>query len=46
MKKVPGDIIILHVYQKLRLVDAGFLRNGAQQTDRWMDGWTDEKSDT
>ena len=35
-----------YVYEKLRLVDVGFLRNGVQQTDGWTDGWTDKTSDT
>ena len=41
MKKSPGDIIFLHVYQKLQSNDARFLRFGARQ----MDGQTDRKSD-
>ena len=41
-KKTPGDVSILHVYQKLWLRDIHFQIYGAQQTD----GWTDGKSDT
>ena len=37
MKKIPGDIIILHVYQKLGLDDVRFLRNGARRTEGRMD---------
>ena len=38
MKKTPGDVMILHVYQKLQLGDVPFLRYDAQQTDQWTDG--------
>ena len=38
MKKIPGDIIILHVYQKLCSDDVRFLRYGVQWTDGRMDG--------
>ena len=38
MKKTPGDVMILHVYQKLQLGDVWFLRHDAQQTDQWTDG--------
>ena len=41
MKTTAGDIIILHVYQKVLSDDVWFLRNGARQ----MVGQTDEKSD-
>ena len=34
MKKMLGDIIILHVYQKSWSHDVQFLRYGAQRTDR------------
>ena len=40
-KKTPGDIIILHVYQKLLLHNLWFLRFGAQQTYRRTDGKSD-----
>ena len=32
MKRAPGDVIILHVYQKWLYYDAWFLRYGVQQT--------------
>ena len=38
MKKTPGDVMILHVYQKLQLDDVQFLRYDARQTDQWTDG--------
>ena len=38
MNKTPGDIIILHVYQKLWLDNVRFLRYGMQWTDRQTDG--------
>ena len=40
MKKLPGDIIILriYVYQKLRSDVVWFLRYGARQMDRQIDG--------
>ena len=41
MKKKPGDIIILHVYQKLWLDDVWFLRHGVWQTDGQADGKSD-----
>ena len=37
MKKTPGDITILHVYQKLWLDDVWFLRYQAHRTGRHMD---------
>ena len=42
MKK-PGNIIILHVSQKLWSDDVQFLRHGTWQTDRQTDGWMDEQ---
>ena len=43
MRKTPGDIIILHMYQEWWLDDVQFLRYGAQQmgrqTNRQTDGW-------
>ena len=40
-KKWKKCLIILYVYQKLRLDDERFLRFGAQRTDRQMDWWID-----
>ena len=45
MKKNPGDVISLNVYQKLSLDDAQFLRYSLQQMNRQTDRRTDEKSD-
>ena len=42
MEKTPGDIIILHAYQKLLSDDVRFLR---MVRDRRMDEQTDGKSD-
>ena len=41
-EKNPGDIIILHVYQKLWSDEVQFLRYGAQRTDGWTDGWMEK----
>ena len=46
MKKIPRDIIILHVFQKLWLDDVLLLRYGARETDGQTNGRTDGKSDT
>ena len=36
VKKTPGDIILLHVYQKWRSNDVWFLRYGARQTEFFL----------
>ena len=38
MKKTPGDIMILHMHQKLWSDDAQLLRYGVRWMDRQMDG--------
>ena len=39
LKKLPGDIIISHVYQKLRLDDVRFLRYDVRRTDGQQKKW-------
>ena len=43
MRKTPGDIIILHMYQEWWLDDVQFLRYGAQQMGRQMNGQTTDR---
>ena len=45
MKKMPGDIIILHKCTKSydQVMDVWFLRYDARWTEGWMDGWMDRQ---